>query len=172
MDRYPDRSANVLINTIGMGFDLSKYKISVSPVHGGAWDNAFDANGNKPVGFDLQDSPFGLDDFDMTIMKKWKSLRYQDVFTGFIFYKPLEEHMNSMGFKGMLSDNDEIIMERASIIGEHAKNEFSEKLQLLKESETVTDYVSYATLRSKMDAYHSALILLAGFLLSMWKYLR
>jgi hypothetical protein len=53
---------------------------------------------------------------------------------------------------------------------EHAKNEFSEKL--LKESETVTDYVSYVTLRSKMDAYFSALILLVILFLNTWKYLR
>lgn len=173
MDRYPERSANVLINTVGLGFDLSEQGISVSAVQGGAWDNAFAANGNRPVGFDLQDSPFGRDHFDMTIVKKWKRLRYQDVFTGFVFYKPLEEHVNSMGFTGILSDNfDKTIMERAAILGAHAEREFGDKLRLLRESETVTGYASYAALRSRMDGCLSAVVLLAGVFLSTWKYWR
>jgi hypothetical protein len=173
MDRYPDRSANVLINTVGLGFDLSKHGLSVSTVQGGAWDNAFRANGNRPVGFDLQDSPFGRDDCDMTIMRKWKRLKYQDVFTGFVFYQPLEAHRNSMGFEGILSDGfDAIIMERAGIIGEHASKEFSAKLRLLRDSESVADYASYATLRPRVDTCLSVSILLVGLLLSAWRYVR
>ena len=97
MDRYPDRSANVLINTVGLSFDLSKHGISVRAVQRGAWDNAFAVNGNRPVGFNLQGSPFGQDDVDMTIMRKGRRLTYQDLFTSLVFYKPLEEHRNGMG---------------------------------------------------------------------------
>ncbi len=60
------------------------------PVAGGLWNEAFAKNGNRPTGFDLAGSPFGTEPFDLF---PWSPalrgrLKYQDVFTGFVFINP------------------------------------------------------------------------------------
>ena len=53
------------------------------------------------LGFDFRDSPFGQDHFDycrvFTEARPWYLWRYQDAFTGFVFYKPLDLHRMSDG---------------------------------------------------------------------------
>lgn len=62
----------------------------------GRWDAAFAVNGNKPVGFDFEGSPFGDTDF---LYNEICDLRYDEVFTGMIFYKPLKEHSLVSGYE-------------------------------------------------------------------------
>ncbi len=94
-DAFGSRAANVLINT---------RVITIYPVSGGVWDDAFERVGNRPLGFDFQGSPFGADNFDMypwqmamnlfpvAIAPSYAGyLRYRDVFTGFVFINPSAE---------------------------------------------------------------------------------
>jgi len=94
-DAFGSRAANVLINT---------RVITIYPIAGGVWDDAFEKSGYRPVGFDFKGSPFGADNFDMYPWDKVMSLffggrspsaagllRYRDVFTGFVFINPSEE---------------------------------------------------------------------------------
>ena len=94
-DSFGTRTVNVLINT--------RFILSV-PVASGVWDAAFKKTGNKPVGFNFQGSPFGacyfdLFPFDVLFQPVRKSnnpssngsLRYQDVFTGFVFTNPVKD---------------------------------------------------------------------------------
>lgn len=172
MEEYPEKSANVLINTVAFGFDTSKHGISVSSIQNGIWDNAFAAVGNKSLGFDFKNSPFGPNKFDMTMFNTWANYNYQDVFTGFIFYKPLEEHITSMGFPGILDNNFEHeMLERAKLIGNNASAEYNEKVSLLKENEIATNYVSYSELLPKKNSYLELIILSIGLVLSTWKYI-
>ena len=172
MEKYPEISANVLINTVAISFDVSKYGVSVSSIQNGIWDNAFRTIGNKSLGFDFQNSPFGRDEFDMTIKQSWASYSYQDVFTGFIFYKSIEDHTTSMGFPKILENNfEEKMIERAKLIGNTAYLEYSEKVRLLKENEVVQNYASYSELLPKKNILLEIIILSVGLILSTWKFI-
>lgn len=82
-DRFPKNTANVMY--YGGGF----YKI----VHNGKWRTAFKVNRNKPVGFDLKNSPFGKDRFDLINFCK-ADIAYEDVFTGIVFDTPEESELS------------------------------------------------------------------------------
>ena len=81
---YNDRVCNVLMNTV-------IYLQEELLIQTGKWDAAFKANKNKPIGFNLKNSPFGKDHFDLAGILT--NLKYEDVFTGMVFYKPIEEHI-------------------------------------------------------------------------------
>jgi uncharacterized RDD family membrane protein YckC len=172
MEKYPETSANVLINTVKLSFDASKYGVSVSSIQNGIWDNAFSEIGNKSLGFDLKNSPFGIDEFDMTLQRSWADFNYQDVFTGFVFYKSIEDHITSMGFPGILDNNfEDKILERAKLIDNKAYLEYSEKVSLLKENEIILNYVDYSELLPKKSILLELIILLSGLILSTWKFI-
>lgn len=84
-DKFPDNTANVLINTYALNSYLSSY-----PIHQGKWDLAFEKNNNKQVGFDFEGNIFGNDHFDHYVFD-YEGLEYKDVFTGFIFINSLDE---------------------------------------------------------------------------------
>lgn len=86
MKWLPDKVANIMMNTMGMGHGGTEQLIQQ-----GKWDAAFLVMGNKPTGFDFANSPFGEDIFDYgQIPSTWG--KYQDIFTGMIFYAPLKDH--------------------------------------------------------------------------------
>jgi len=71
----------------------------------GYWDSAFKIAKNDNVGFDFSGSPFGKDRFDYANGKNNYLFTYQDIFTGFVFYKPIEQHKLSNGINGIVSDD-------------------------------------------------------------------
>lgn len=95
-DSFGDRAANVLIND---------RILRIAPIASGLWDDAFEKIGNKPVGFNFQGSPFGASYFDLfpfdllllplrndiSVPTINGSLRYRDVFTGFVYTHPLKD---------------------------------------------------------------------------------
>jgi uncharacterized RDD family membrane protein YckC len=97
-DAFPLQTANVLIDR------LASYKVALSrhynvfftcvPVQQGKWKTAFKNNAYKAVGFDLADSPFGDDSFDVysALYRCKDAVKYKDVFKGFIFYAPEEQY--------------------------------------------------------------------------------
>jgi hypothetical protein len=88
---FPKTTVNVLLNSVAM-----KYPIGIlwSPIEYGSWDQAFSLIGNKPLGFNFQDSPFGEVEFETNqhfpLGSRHKS-NYNDVFTGYIFINPIED---------------------------------------------------------------------------------
>ncbi len=124
MGAYPGRVANVTINTVApeplsarrpINHDHQRLFI---PVQAGKWDAAFAVLGNPNLGFDFNGSPMGEDAFDLFPYRRIEA-RYREVFTGFVFYKPLREHRLSFGFpKGMLDDLlvDEVL-KRSRLLG-------------------------------------------------------
>jgi len=87
-DKFPDNTANVLINTYARNLYLLFH--SSYPIHQGKWDLAFEKNNNKQVGFDFKGNIFGNDHFDHSLID-YEGLEYKDVFTGFIFINSLDE---------------------------------------------------------------------------------
>lgn len=67
----------------------------------GKWDASFTETGNRSVGFDFMNSPFGKDSFDLWTPGN-TGFTYQDVFTGFVFYRPVEEQKLVSGTTGFL----------------------------------------------------------------------
>ena len=63
------------------------------PVDDGKLDAAFRIFGNPSLGFDMEESPLG-DKFFEICPKRWvrHDLTFKDVFHGFVFYNPIEEH--------------------------------------------------------------------------------
>lgn len=54
------------------------------------------------VGFDFKNSPLGIDSFDYAHGKNNVQFKYQDIFTGMVFYLPLSEHKLSSGIPGLV----------------------------------------------------------------------
>lgn len=93
--------------------------IVAAPVQGGVWDAAFQEAGNRPVGFDLAGSPFGADSFDIypfdpTIAARY---RYRDVFTGYVFDRPIDEQFIERGIPGLYDGVEKIALAHAKLIG-------------------------------------------------------
>jgi hypothetical protein len=114
MRAYPGRVANVLLNTAALEPHWAQRQIGRAvtiPVQGGKWDAAFAVLGNPSLGFDLNGSPLGEDGFDLFPFRRIDA-RYREVFTGFVFYRPLRQHRLSFGFpKGMMDQGllDELL---------------------------------------------------------------
>lgn len=108
--KFKGKVANVFINTVGW---------DMSPLQYGKWDVAFEQMPEKAYAFSLQDSPFGKDRFDHYFFSgELSKLRYEDMFTGVIYYQPLYLHYMGWGFPYALQpDNVKTLQERALQLG-------------------------------------------------------
>jgi len=102
MAAYPGKVANVMINGTGLLIGQRGNPMGATAIQNGQWDAAFAVAGNPNRGFDFKGSPFGADSFDYFPFPIPLNYTYQDVFTGFVFYKPLGEHRMSFGVAGLL----------------------------------------------------------------------
>lgn len=135
MERFPGRVANVAINWAKR---RNGYR---GLTQNGKWDAAFAACGNKSIGFNLAQSPFGEDRFDLRPGYFKKRLKYKEVYTGFIFYKPVEEWVFGIGIPNMIDSCfvDELTRRDSEIWGGETASSSEEKLEI---------YDYYARIRS------------------------
>jgi hypothetical protein len=86
-EKFPEKTANVLI------YGHRYNGIFTTPVQHGLWNRVMKENGNIPVGFNFENSPFGVANFDMfpAFHRNYYNYSYQNVFTGYIFNKPETE---------------------------------------------------------------------------------
>jgi len=116
-EEYPGRVANVMMNFMAVKIGSTDKDVQLGLIQDGKWDAAFEAAGNPNLGFDFTGLPFGEDSFDYFPFPS-KGLTYQDVFTGFIFYEPLEKHRVAVGIPGLFDNGyDKVILERFAIFG-------------------------------------------------------
>lgn len=86
-EQAPDKTATVM--QLQYGSSRSLFMPISRPINKGKWDLVFEINQNQPTGFDLKNSPFGNDHYDLYPLRGSKTkLKYADIFTGMIFYKP------------------------------------------------------------------------------------
>jgi hypothetical protein len=115
MEAFPGRVANVWLNSFALRTDSGG--VQFVPVQDGRWDAAFQRAGNRSVGFDLEHSPFGADYFDLH-PRSASHVTYGSVFTGLVFYLPLEEHRFWTGLPGFLTEErTELLADRLALIG-------------------------------------------------------
>jgi len=143
MDSLPGKVCNVLINTIPFGV----YGTIFGPVCHSKWDKAFKMAGNPEAGFNFENSPFGSDNFDEFLWNSSSELQYQNVFTGFIFYKPLEQHRSKVGFPYMLYNFKDTLLRRSTCLGEGYKEVVTNDIKRNAPdlNKTVVQRIAYAT---------------------------
>ncbi len=98
MQWMPDQVANVMIH-------FAPAAGSLHLLQDGKWDAAFLCTNNKSAGFNFSDAanPFGKDVFDYgQIPSSWGN--YQDIFTGLVFYKPLNAQQFCTNIKDFYDD--------------------------------------------------------------------
>lgn len=119
METYPGRVANVMINSVVPLPGSTTARAVITAVQQGRWDAAFALVGDPSVGFDFRASPLGEDRFDYFPFIRTR-LRYQDVFTGFVFFRPLKAQRLSFGLPGLIDESftDELLR-RYLITGEN-----------------------------------------------------
>ncbi len=135
-DEYPGRVANVMINSLALLPGTNDTSVVDSPVNDGKWDAAFEVLGNPALGFDFAGSPLGKDPFDYFPAIK-KTHAYKDIFTGYIFYKPLKDLRHAVGIPGVFDDGwDKKILKRMEIAGTKMnREEMKEFMQLGEKTE-------------------------------------
>jgi hypothetical protein len=129
---FPNTTANVMLNTKAQHFkDMSGRSIKHFLVQDGKWDTAFWMLGNPPMGFDFADSPFGKDRFDLhSAFVGLGGLKYEDIFTGMVFYQPLDKHMVASGIPGYYDEEfKKTVLERAKLVKKQDYNRIARFLQ-------------------------------------------
>ena len=106
MKAFPGKVANIMLNTVSLIW---------TPIQNGKWETAFKAAGNPDAGFNFRGSPFGEDKWDAFFLNP-KSLKYKDIFTGYIFYKPLSQQINKVGFPYEFENFQDTLLRRASCV--------------------------------------------------------
>ena len=94
---FPNSTKGISINGIANSGKL---------VANGKWDAAFKFTGNRNIGFDLKDTPFGKTKFDMYNFggSDYESINFDFIFDGFVFYEPVENFEIVAGIPGIFED--------------------------------------------------------------------
>jgi hypothetical protein len=97
-----------------------------SAIRGGIFDEAFERNGNRPIGFSLANSPFGNEPFDGIYEIKYNTATgtYADNFDGYLFLGQLNSEPKAIPLTEVFTDEFVVEMQRrASALGiENAKH--------------------------------------------------
>lgn len=137
-EAFPGRVANVMLNSMAVLAGSTDAEVRLEPIRGGRWDAAFRVAGVSEAGFDFQGSPFGRDRFDFFPFRT-ETVRYEDVFQGFVFFRPLAEHRYLSPVPGLL-DEDFLpeLLRRHEIAGSELSD--AELEELLADEPTVETY--------------------------------
>ena len=77
-------------------------------VANGKWDAAFRFTGNKNIGFDMKNTPFGKTQFDMYNFggTAYETVNFEYIFDGMVFYEPIENFEEVVGIPGIFDDKE------------------------------------------------------------------
>lgn len=94
---FPNLTKGILINGICNSMKL---------VANGKWDASFRFTGNKNVGFDLKNTPFGETKFDMYNFGgiDYEAVNFDYIFDGLVFFEPVENFEYVVGIPGIFDD--------------------------------------------------------------------
>jgi hypothetical protein len=166
-EALPGKVANIMIHTI-----TQKYAYMFTPIQNGKWDRVFDDIGNPDTGFDFEGSPFGEDQFDLAFIYT-KGMLFKDVFTGYIFYKPLTAHYKKEGFPYEFNNFEDTMIRRASILSEDYVANIKKQIENSKsnpKNAVSSDSVKYALLYNSYQIIIGAIKLFFSYLVAMFFY--
>ena len=156
-DEYPGKVASVYI----MGLAIPKER-NYTLVKNGKWDYYFEKSKKTDVGFNLSSSPFGSEEFDAIPPDSIQNFRYKDIFTGLIFYKPVQEHKLRTGWNGFATNEFIPELRRRITIFNNAKDlgmtdEDIENKLLENNIEKEVQYNNIIKLRKEIDKWQEEL---------------
>jgi hypothetical protein len=157
-DKYGDQVSSVYI----MGLAIPKQN-EYTVVKGGKWDALFEKLHKTNIGFNLKNSPFGIENFDVIPIDFIKQqYTYEEMFTGLIFYKPINEHKLMIGWKDFVTEDFEPEIRRRTIIFNEAMERNMNEKQLndriwINNIEQTFSYSNLDTLRKQIDFYKNGL---------------
>ncbi len=152
-DKYKNNIASVFMMSPGHPNNWEEYTL----VHNGKWDAIFELTGKTNTGFNFKNSPFGKDKFDQTPVG-WSinKYRYQDVYTGMVYYKPIEEHLLKRGWDKAITDEFKPeLIRRMRIMGfdeETIKNEL-----IIENTVRTQQHYNIEEFRKKIDFWKNKL---------------
>jgi len=149
-DLFGDKVASVFITGLGYPDSWNEYTV----IKDGLWDAAFESAGKTDVGFTLQDTPFGKAPFDLTPVG-WTidKYLYQDIFTGIIYYKPIEQHLLKTGWEGTFTEDFRPELMRRFKIADGEETEITPEDIHFLNSVTTSKYHNLEELRAKIDKW-------------------
>jgi len=153
-ERYKGRVANIFINSFILT-QQPEFPDNVALIHNGKWDAAFEKTGKNNLGFDFANTPFGYDSLD--IIPYPNDFKYQDIFTGFIYYQYFPDIKNVSGIKNFIDDKfASELMRRYKLEQEIYNNELPDIEKLKKDYNTVTEEtyrLTFPYLRKYIDQW-------------------
>ncbi|MCD8031417.1 MAG: hypothetical protein LUF85_11515 [Bacteroides sp.] len=155
-DNYKDKVASIWINGPSYPNSFEEYTV----VKDRLWDAAFELAEKTDVGFSIKGTPFGEVPCDLN-PNLWpiSGYRYQDLFTGIIYYLPTELHVIKYGWEGAFTEEfkNEFIRRGRIIFGNEADTLLSEEaVQEYMEEINTFEYHTYGDLerlRDKIDQW-------------------
>jgi hypothetical protein len=168
MKELPGKVANVLMNTVSI-----KYSSLFTPVPDGKWETALSISGNPDAGFNFSGSPFGNDEFDQAFFRT-PGLTYKDVFTDFIFYKPLNKQIKKEGFPYEFENFEDTILKRAAYVSKSEVESFETLIASKKQYVDPIDseIIPYALFSNLVLVTISPLLIAISFLLALFLFTR
>jgi len=146
---FGDKVASVCILGLAHPNDWKTYSV----VKDGYWDYCFESNDKTDIGFSLKNTPFGEEKFDLTPVG-WDvdSLLYQDVFTGMVFYRSIQEHVLKKGWDNTIDENFKAeFIRRCTFMG-LTEEEIDAEIQFFNTA-TTSKYDNLKTNREKIDKW-------------------
>lgn len=119
----------------------------------GLFDYAFAQNGNKPVAFDINQSPFGNKHFDLVVEIPSEYINnFENYFDGYIFFMPLVDEGPYYELPELFSDNFiQELHRRANVCGYDEWQEYGVKIKDI----TLTDINNYLQNVSKTKYWNN-----------------
>jgi hypothetical protein len=121
-EAFPGRVANVMLNAVALLPGTTDSEAVYEPLQKGKWDAAFRFAAIEEGAFDFAGTPFGQDGFDFFSFRP-HSRTYEEVFTGFVFWRPLAEHRMVTGIPGLFDGFAEEYRRRIEVVGSEVDEE-------------------------------------------------
>jgi hypothetical protein len=158
-EKYKNNLASILIVGLGHPNSWSEYTV----LQNGKWDYLFESTKKTNIGFNIQNTPFGRDTFDMTPLG-WKvdKFLYQDIFTGIVYYKKLDEHIIITSYPGLMTkDFEEEFRRRWRIMdlssGDKPDEKYIQEVINFYYKVDTTQYSDLKKYRTKIDKWKNGL---------------
>ena len=150
-EKYKDGVASVFMMSPGHPNSMDEYTV----IKDGKWDAYFELSCKTDVGFNLRNTPFGQSKFDYR--PNMEEYRYEDIYTGLIFYKPIHFHLLKRGWANAITDDFKPeLIRRMKIMG-FDDDEIDHEVKI-ENTERSEQYPDIDNMRKKIDDWKDRLL--------------